>query len=205
MNLPNHNFMKLLIATKNPGKVGEMKKFLGDNFEIVSLNELSGAPEVEETGQTFEENAILKAKTYFKWSNIPVVADDAGLEIDYLNGEPGVKSRRWLGYEMTDQEMIDTALEKLKNVPLEKRTAHLRTVGAYYDGKNILAETAAIDGYIVDRQTAECEPGYPFRAIFMVPKFGKLYKDLTHEEHEQINHRKVVYEKLASRILKLEK
>jgi len=205
---------KLLIATKNPGKAGEMKKFLGDRFEIVFLSELPGAPEVEEIGKTFEENAVLKAKKYFEWFNaqqgssllykddpcIGCVADDAGLEIDYLNGEPGVKSRRWLGYEMTDQEMIDTALEKLKNISKEKRTAHLRTVGAYYNGKNILSETAAIDGYIAEEQTVQCEPGYPFRAIFMVPKFGKLYQDLTHDEHEQINHRKVVYEKLARKI-----
>ena len=104
---------------------------------------------------------------------------------------------------MKDQEMINTAFDKLKGVPMEKRTAHLRTVGAYFDGKNILTETSAIDGYITKEQTAECEPGYPFRSIFWIPQFHKLYQDLTHEEHEQINHRKVVYGKLADRILAL--
>ena len=106
---------------------------------------------------------------------------------------------------MTDQEMIDTASEKLRGVPKEKRTAHLVAVGAYYDGKNTIIERGIIDGYIAEKQTIECELGYPFRAIFMVPKFGKLYQDLTHEEHEQINHRRAVYEKLADMILKLEK
>ena len=94
--------MELLIATKNAGKAREMKEFLGDKFEVISLSELFGAPDVEETGQTFEENSLLKARKYFEWSGIPTVADDAGLEIDFLNGEPGVKSRRWSGYEMID-------------------------------------------------------------------------------------------------------
>lgn len=195
--------MKLLIATKNPSKAREIKEFLGDSFELVTLADLKDASDVRETGKTFEENAVLKATKYFEWVGIPSVADDAGLEIDFLNGEPGVKSRRWLGYEMADQEMIDMALEKLKGVPTEKRTAHLKTVGAFYDGKNILTETAAIDGYIAERQTAECKPGYPFRSIFWIPKFNKLYQDLTHEEHEQINHRKIVYNKLTSQISRL--
>lgn len=195
--------MKLLIATKNPGKAREIKKFLGDGFELVSLTDFSNAPDIEETGKIFEENAVLKAKTYFEWSGIPSVTDDAGLEIDFLNGEPGVLSRRWPGHEATDQELIDMALDKLKGVPREKRTAHLRTVGAYFDGKNSLTETAAIDGYIVEEQTIKCEPGYPFRSIFWIPRFNKLYQDLSQEEHEQINHRKAVYDKLAKRIWQL--
>ncbi len=205
MNLSTLTLIKILIATKNPGKAREIKDFLGSNFEFVSLSDFKDVPDVEETGKTFEENAALKATKYFEWAGIPAIADDAGLEIDFLNGEPGVKSRRWLGYEMKDQEMIDTALDKLKDVPKEKRAAHLRTVGVYFDGKNILTETAAIDGYITEEQTTECQPGYPFRSIFWIPKFEKLYQDLTREEHEQINHRKVVYGKLVDKILKLEK
>jgi len=199
--------MKLLVATKNLGKAREISSFLGESFgrriKVVSLNDLSGAPDVEETGETFEENAVLKAKAYFEWSGIPSVADDAGLEIDFLNGEPGVKSRRWLGYEMSDQEMIDTALEKLRGVPKEKRTARLAAVGVYYDGKNMLVEKGSIDGYIAEEQAIECEKGYPFRTIFVVSRFGKLYQQLTHEEHEQLNHRKLLYGRLASRILSL--
>ena len=192
--------MKILIATKNPGKAKEIASFLGEAFEVVSLGDLSGAPDIEETGKTFEENAILKAKKYFEWSGIPSVADDSGLEIDFLNGEPGIKSRRWLGYEMTDQEMIDTALDKLKGVAMEKRTAHLVAIGAYYDGKNTILERGSTDGFILEKQTVECEPGYPFRAIFWMPRFQKLYQELTHEEHELINHRKILYAKLASEI-----
>ena len=197
--------MKILIATKNPGKAGEIKEFLGNGFELVSLTDFPDSPDTEETGETFEENALLKARTYFEWSGISSVADDGGLEIDYLNGEPGVKSRRWPGYEATDEELIEMALKKLEGVPQENRTARLRTVGTYYDGKNTLSQTASVEGYIVEDYCGHCEKGYPFRSIFRIPQFNKLYKDLTHEEHEQINHRKVVYGQLAKDILALKK
>lgn len=205
--------MKILIATKNSGKAREIKEFLDHNFDLISLVDFSDAPNVEETGKTFLENAFIKAKAYFEWSGIPTVSDDGGLMIDVLNGEPGVSSRRWLlfaeaskgqpGQEKTDQELIDIAIEKLKGVPQEKRTAHLKTVGVYYDGKNTLNVDGSIDGYIVEKQMAPCEKGYPFRSIFWIPKFNKLYQDLTHEEHEQINHRKIVYNQLAKDILNL--
>ena len=118
-----------------------------------------------------------------------------------MNGEPGVLSRRWPGYEATDQELINIALTKLNGVPQEKRTAHLRTVGVYYDGVNTLSVEGNIDGYIVEKQTVECEKGFPFRAIFWIPKFNKLFQDLTHEEHEEINHRKFVYSELGRKIM----
>ena len=205
--------MKLLIATKNPGKAREIREFLGKDFKPVTLADL---PDVEETGKTFEENSLLKAKKYFEWFYaqqgsslynkddpcIGCIADDGGLEIDFLKGEPGVKSRRWPGYEATDQELIDIAIEKLKEVPWEKRTAHLRTVGTFYDGRNILTETAAVDGYIVEEAPSYCEKGYPFRSIFWIPKFNKLYQDLTDKEHQEVNHRRTVYSKLGHSILR---
>ena len=202
--------MKILIATRNPGKAREMKKFLTNDlistrFNLVSLADFSDSPDIEETGQTFEENALLKARFYFDWSGISSVADDAGLEKDYLNGEPGVLSRRWPGYEATDEELIEMALKKLDGVPKERRTARLRTVGLYCDGKQTLSRTASVEGYITEDYCGHCEKGYPFRSIFWLPKFSKLYQDLTHEEHEQINHRKVVYGQLMKDILALKK
>ncbi|OGM98583.1 MAG: hypothetical protein A3C71_02735 [Candidatus Yanofskybacteria bacterium RIFCSPHIGHO2_02_FULL_43_15c] len=197
--------MKILIATKNPAKAKEVEKYLGDNFEKVSLADFPDTLDVKETEKTFLENAVLKAKSYFELFGIPAVSDDGGLEIDALNGEPGVMSRRWPGHEATDQELIDLVLYKLKNIPQNKRTAHLRTVGVYYDGKNILHAEGSIDGYIVEKQTAPCEKGYPFRAIFWIPQFNKLYQDLTHEEHEEINHRRFVYSQLSKKMLALEK
>lgn len=195
--------MKLLIATKNPSKAKEVRNFLGDQFELISLAGLADIPDIEETGSTFRENALIKAKAYFEWSGIASIADDGGLEIDYLKGEPGVMSRRWPGYEATDQELIDIALSKLKGIPPERRRARLVTVGVFYNGKTVLSETAGIDGSIAESQTESCQPGFPFRAIFWVPKFGKLFQNLTAEEHDQVNHRKAVYTKLRDEILAL--
>jgi XTP/dITP diphosphohydrolase len=205
--------MKILVASKNPAKLKEMQKYLGEGFELVSLADFPDAPFIEETGKTFEENALLKAKSYFEWSGIPSVSDDGGLEIDALNGEPGVLSRRWPsvaeamegkpGREKTDEELIDIAMSKLKGVPREKRTAHLRTVGCFYDGAHTLMEADAIDGYIIEDNPGRHEEGYPFRAIFWIPKFNKLYQDLTEAEHEDINHRRKAYGRLRDKILTL--
>src|SRR3990167_3540189 len=197
--------MKILIATKNSAKAKEISRYIGDSFDKIFLSDFTDAPDIEETGETFLENAVLKAKKYFEWSGIPAVSDDGGLMIDTLNGEPGVLSRRWLCYEATDQELIDIALTKLKDVPQDKRTAHLRTVGVYYDGVNTLNVEGGIDGYIVEKQTVLCEKGFPFRTIFWIPKFKKLYQNLSHEEHEEVNHRKVVYERLTKYILNLKR
>jgi len=119
-----------------------------------------------------------------------------------------VLSRRWpapgerLPYlEKTDDELIDLALAKLSGIPEQQRTARLRVVGAYVDNVRTLTETAAIEGRIVSVRPTECERGYPFRSIFLVPRFGKLFKDLTHEEHEAVNHRRVVYLALRDRIM----
>ena len=125
---------KLLIATTNPGKLTEIKRFLGDlPIELVGLKDIGIADTVEETGKTFEENAILKANYYYKKSGLPTLADDGGFEIDALGGEPGVRSHRWIDgtKESTDEELIEYTLLRLKDVPLQGREAQLRLVVAY--------------------------------------------------------------------------
>lgn len=201
--------MKILIATKNAGKVREFREVLGDKFECVALGEIGSAPDVEETGKTFEENAFIKARTYFEWSGIPAIADDGGLEIEALGGEPGVKSRRWPSSpkervlkDKTDQEMISLALEKLKGVPWGKRQARLRVVVAYYDGKRVISDSQYIEGYITEGEPLACEPGFPFRAIFWIPEFKKLFQELTDEEHRTVNHRRRAIKNVANKILK---
>jgi len=101
-----HMVKKLLIATKNQGKVGEFKEFLKDlPFKIVSLKDLKIKEDIDEDGKTYEENSQKKALFFAKLTNLPVISDDGGIEIDALNGAPGVRSRRWLGYEATDEEL----------------------------------------------------------------------------------------------------
>lgn len=195
---------KLLIATTNPAKAREYKEFLTDlNCEIISLVDLKKFVPVKEIGSTFEENAVLKAKGYYTQTNYPAIADDGGLVIDALNGEPGVKSHRWLGYVTTDEDLVKHALQRMKGIPWEKRTARLETVLAFYDGKNLLIEKEAIVGFISEQYPSRMEKGFPWRSILFLPEYGKLYQDLTEKEHEKINHRKKMVERLKPRLLSI--
>lgn len=191
---------KLLIATKNPGKFQEISDFfVGSGIEILSLQSFPDAGDVEETGKTFLENATLKAQEYFKRCGMPVIADDGGLEIDALGGEPGVKSRRWVDgkTEMTDQEIVDYTLERLKNVPANKRTARLMVEMVFYNGKRFVSGQGFILGSIATEINRDIPKGYPFRPLFIVNHFNKLFMDLTEEEHEAINHRRDVLRRIV--------
>ena len=126
------------------------------------------------------------------------MADDGGIEIDILNGEPGIHSKRWLGYDATDDEMIQYTLKKLHNVPYEKRTAHL-TVCLYYINPTTGVETStteSVNGTIALKPTGKARPGFPYRALFIVDTFQKYYDELPKQEHEAINHRLKAIKKL---------
>lgn len=198
---------KLLIATTNLGKLAEIKFSLKDlPLELVSLNDLGIIDKTEETGKTFAQNAILKAKFYSQISNLPTISDDGGLEIDILNGEPGVKSRRWIkGKEATDEELINYTLQKLKGVPLEKRGAQLRTVLALVlpDGKVYTSE-GIVRGIIAEKPHPGRTAGFPFRSLLYLPEIGKFYHkdDLTPEENLKYNHRVKALQKFKRIITK---
>ena len=197
--------MKLLIASHNRAKVEEYKRYLSDlEFQLVSLADLNITKEAPENAKTFEENAVNKAKFYHKLTGLPTIADDGGLMIDALNGAPGVKSRRWLGYKMTDEEMIQSVIEKMRNIPKDKRTCHLVGVIALVmpDGK-VYTQWAQIDGLVAQKPTDKRLAGYPYRSFFYLPQFKKFYLELTDEEHEKINHRKLALLKLKPHLEKL--
>lgn len=190
---------KLLIATSNPGKFQEYKlifKDFGLNLDLVSLNNLGIKEAPEETGKTFEKNAIIKAKFYYERSGIPTLADDGGIEIDYLNGEPGIKSRRWPGHEATDEELIRMTLEKLKGVSREERGAQLRAAIAIIFSENeINVFEGILRGIIIDGKPTKIIPGYPFRSILYIPEKRKILADFSQEEELEISHRKKALEK----------
>lgn len=194
---------KLLIATSNPGKLGEYRQYLSDfHLELVSLQDV-GLFSIDETGATFEENAILKARTYFKRSGLPCISDDGGLEVDFLHGEPGVMSHRWkTGDEnATDDELIDYTIERMRGVPDGRRGARLRLVMAFADKEgNIHTSEAAIEGTIAHEPAANRIEGFPFRAVLKVSRFNKMYDDLAPEEHEEVNHRRLALMQLKSTI-----
>ena len=184
--------MRLILATKNQGKLQEMREVMsGLPFELVSLQELGDIDKVEEDGATFLDNALIKARYFATKYKCPALADDGGLEIDVLGGEPGVCTRRWPGYEASDEELIDYTLEKLKGVPFEKRTARLTTVVAvaFLDGSFISA-TSSRGGIISEKPHPKRQEGYPFRSLHILPELNKFYIELTEEENQKLNHRR---------------
>lgn len=186
---------KLLIATKNPGKVLEYREIFKEldlKIELVSLKDLGIEQSLEETGKTFEENAIQKAKFYYNLAGLPTLSDDSGIEIDFLNGEPGAKSRRWPGYEASDEELIEFTLEKLKRVPEEKRGAQLRAiVGLTFPGEEkVYTFEGILRGRIAQKPFEKSIPGYPFRSIFIHKQQKKYLGELS-----LVAHRKQAIEK----------
>ena len=173
----------------------EIFKQFGLKIKLVSLKDLGISKKFNEDGKTFRENAVKKAKFYSAFSDLPILAEDSGLEIDYLEGEPGVRSRRWPGYEATDKELVALAMKKLQGVPLEKRGAGLRAVLALLFNGKIQTFEGSLRGVIVEKPLKKIVPGFPFRSIFYLPKLKKTLVELTMEEEAAIAHRKKIVKK----------
>ena len=177
--------MKFLLATTNEGKIREYRHLLGKaGVDFVTLADVGITEKPEETGETCEENAILKAKFYFEKSGgMPTLADDAGLEIDALGGEPGARTRRWPGHEATDEELVQYTLERMKGIPLEKRTAKFTAVLAVMPNvKEVCTFKGVLEGRIVQEPHYPIIPGYPFRSLFYEFQTGKILAELPLEE-----------------------
>lgn len=168
--------MKLLLATTNEGKVREYRHLLRRlPLELIAPADLGIQEKPEETGTSLEENALLKAKFYAEKAGIPVLADDTGLEIEALNGEPGIYVRRWPGHEATDEELVAYTLERMKGIPAEKRTARFRAVIAVAKDKDsIRLFDGFFHGYIAEKAYCPIPPGYPFRSLMCVELRGKV-------------------------------
>ncbi|MFN3301991.1 MAG: non-canonical purine NTP pyrophosphatase, partial [Patescibacteria group bacterium] len=207
MAITSFKFKKILIASRNLAKVKDYKKFLKDfSLKVIDLNDLKITKKIKEDGKTFKENAIKKAKFYSQITNLPTIADDSGLEIDYLNGQPGVKSRRWLGYEASDKELINLVLEKLKGVPWKKRKAKLKAAIAFALPKSkVFTFEAETKGFILEKPKGKLIAGYPFRSIFYISKFKKPFSLLSPTEEEKISHRKKALRKLMKILKSLSK
>lgn len=195
--------MKLLIATTNPGKLAEIRLFLSDlSMELVSLKDVGVSESVEETGKTFEENAILKAKYYAQKSGLMTIADDGGFEIEALGGEPGVHSHRWIdpSRESSDEELITYAFDRMKSIPEGKRQAQLRLVLALVraNGDVIATTEASVSGIVPQQRSPRKVDGFPYRSILFIPEMNKFYDQniMTPEETEKHNHRKRAVEQL---------
>ncbi len=190
--------MKILVATTNPGKMVELSELLGEtgaDIEWVSLRQFPDIDEVEEDGDTFAANARKKALGYAKATGLWTIADDSGLVIDALNGDPGVYSARYAADECKsgDRKDIDVAnyqkaLRLLKNVPQEQRTARFKCCLCLAGNDEILLEAdGAVEGVI--NNGPDGENGFGYDPIFYIPELHKTAAQLENHEKNQISHR----------------
>lgn len=185
----------IILASNNKNKLREISEKLRQfNINVISQSEAGINIEVEETGQTFVENAILKAEAIYNIKHIPVISDDSGLEIDALNGEPGVFSNRYAGPNATDKDRVEKVLKLLENTEDSKRTARFKCAICYIDAngeKHIFEE--ACEGKIADKPYGE--NGFGYDPIFLYDE--RTFAQMPPEEKNKISHRGKAINKLV--------
>ena len=187
----------IVVASTNAHKIKEIATILKPyGWEVKSLLDFPNLPDVRETGATFEENAILKATTIAKVLNQPVLADDSGIEVDALNGMPGVLSARWAGSQKDDRANLNLLLSQLADVPTERRTARYVCVAAY---ATPTGETKTARGEWQGQLAfaPKGSSGFGYDPIFVIPKLGKHVAELTESEKDAMSHRLIAFTKLA--------
>ncbi|MGM8215532.1 XTP/dITP diphosphatase [Bacillaceae bacterium W0354] len=189
------------VATTNKGKLKEFQDIFKElNIELKSLfDDYPDAEDVEETGTTFSENAVLKAETYSRQYGINVLADDSGLEVDALNGEPGVYSARYAGEEKSDQKNLEKVLAKLENIPMEQRTgAFVCDIAFAQPGK----ETIVVEGRSEGILAAEPKgtSGFGYDPIFIPSGYNQTLAELGSEIKNKISHRRRALDQIVEKI-----
>lgn len=180
---------RIVFATGNAGKVKEIQMIMEDTgMEVLSMKEAGISVDIEENGTTYEENALIKARAVAAMTDAIVMADDSGLEIDYLNREPGVLSARYLGEDTPYSIKNAKLIERLDGVEDEKRTARfVCAIAAVLPDGRELTTRATIEGRIGYEEKGS--HGFGYDPIFYVPEYGKTTAELTEEEKNQISHR----------------
>jgi XTP/dITP diphosphohydrolase len=197
---------KLLLATRNKGKIEEFRRILEDiaagEIDLVGLDQFPQLHDVEETGSTFEENALLKARQMCAATGIPAIADDSGLCVDYLNGDPGIFSARWSGIHGDDLANTAKVLESLTGVPDEKRRAHFTCVAALAlpDGRTHVEE-AHFDGWILHSPIGD--RGFGYDPIFRPEGLAISSAQMSAADKDAISHRGKSLRAIAPHVLTL--
>ena len=192
--------MKIVFASGNEGKVREIREMLeGMGIELVSLSNYAGVPEIVEDGKSFLENALKKAKIVSEFTGETVLADDSGLQVEVLGGEPGIYSSRYAGEKATDEENNTKLLTRLKNIPREKRTAFFICVLVLYrrDGSYDYFE-GKWNGQIIDERRGN--NGFGYDPIFFVPELKKTAAELPSEIKNKVSHRVQAFAQLKKAI-----
>ncbi len=180
---------KIVFATTNEGKVKEIKEILEDfPVEVVSMKEMNITTDVEENGTTFEENSLIKAREISKLTGLPALADDSGLEVDYLNGEPGIYSARYLGRDTDYNYKNNYIIDRLKEAEDKERSARFICVISLVlpDGREFVKK-GVMEGRI--GYEINGENGFGYDPIFYLPEYGKTSAELSSDEKNKISHR----------------
>ncbi|WP_202080262.1 XTP/dITP diphosphatase [Caldalkalibacillus salinus] len=201
---PSLQVEKLIVATSNQGKLKEIRALLEPlDIQVLSPVDIDAAhiPNVVEDGETFDDNALKKAKAFYNAFHIPALADDSGLEVDALDGAPGVYSARYAGEPSDDDANNEKLLQHLQGVPPEERNARFRCSIALVTAEDqyILAH-GACEGYILEEKVGEA--GFGYDPLFYVPEQGRSMAELSKEEKNKISHRYHALQHLYSKMNK---
>lgn len=191
---------KIILASNNQNKVAEVKEILKDkNVEIVSLKEAGIDVDVEENGTTFEENALIKARAVCKMTGSVTMADDSGLEVDYLDKQPGVYSARFMGHDTSYDIKNKAIIDKLEGVEGDARSARFVAAIAvvFLDGKEIVTR-GTMEGLIAREPAGD--NGFGYDPIVYLPEYGMTSAQLSPEEKNKISHRGKALKKMAEEL-----
>ncbi len=176
-----------ILATHNRDKIKEFKNKLGSSICLKTLDDFPDMPDVVEDGVTLEENAFKKAREINAYTGLPTIADDTGLEVDALNGAPGVYSSRYAGENVTYQDNVIKLLNELKGLKLEQRSARFRTSIAFVDNKEAWSVQGSVEGIILDRQKGK--DGFGYDPVFYYEPLQKTFSELDLKTKNTISHR----------------
>ncbi len=189
----------LVLATKNRDKIREIREILSDfPIEIKTLEDFPDMPDVEEDGATLDENAIKKARAFHEFTGLPALADDTGLEVDALDGAPGVYSSRFAGEEATYADNREKLLREMASVPAEARGAQFRCVVAFVNGDQVLTAEGIVRGTIT-REPAGSD-GFGYDPVFFVPELGRTFAEIDLETKNKISHRGIAFRKMKAKL-----
>jgi XTP/dITP diphosphohydrolase len=186
----------LVLATRNAAKLRELARILGEQVPLAGLDAFPGAPDVPETGATFEANALLKARAIAQYTHLPAVADDSGLCVDALNGMPGVLSARWAGGHGDDKANLDLVLAQLADVPDPRRGARFVCAAALVDGAREVVVTGTVAGRLIRERRGS--GGFGYDPIFLPDGFEETTAEMTPEAKDAISHRGRAFRALAA-------
>lgn len=190
---------KLIFATNNQGKVNEIRQILGNGYDVYSLRDLGIHTDIEEDGSTFEENAVIKAKAICEETHEMVLADDSGFEVDYLNGEPGIYSARYLGEDTSYEIKNADLLKRCEAAEGEERSARFVCViaCAYPDGR-VETTKGVIEGMLA--REPKGTNGFGYDPIFYLPERGCTTGEMEPEEKNRISHRGIALRKMVEKL-----